>query len=300
MKFGTLVLALIAANVKSGIAKRTKHAPSHGQYEEWLDVPLDDSKNPYRTYDVYKAKEPRKGVLIVDIHGGAYILSSHHDNYEFALELLKGGYDVALLDYTPNDGKKDTADLFADAVDGFIHLLAHRKEYGLEDEAIVLTGDSAGGHFALLLAEALCDKELAKKLGLELPKVRLQSVMLNCPVYDFAPIGFDTMRKGAMKRMFGPNFDDMAARELLSPRTHIASLSVPLFVSTCKHDFLRQQSLLLEQDCRKLGKEIKFVDIQSEDKRIAHVHNVLAVNLPESIRVNQAMMDFASPVKEKE
>jgi len=300
MKFGTLVLALIAANVKSGIAKRAKHAPSHGQYEEWLDVPIDDSKNPYRAYDVYKAKEPRKGVLVVDIHGGAYMLSSHHDNYELALEFLKGGYDVALLDYTPNDGKKDTADLFHDAVDGFIHLLAHRKEYGLEDETIVLTGDSAGGHFALLLAEALCDKELAKKLDLELPKGRLQSVMLNCPVYDFAPIGFDTMRKRAMKRMFGPNFDDMVARKLLSPRTHIASLSVPLFVSTCKHDFLRQQSLLLEQDCRKLGKEIKFVDIPSEDRRIAHVHNVLAVNLPESIRVNQAMMDFASPVKEKE
>ena len=300
MKFGKFVLALVAINVKRGIAKRIKDAPGHGLYEEWLDVPIDDSKNPYRTYDVYKAKEPRKGVLIVDIHGGAYMLSSHHDNYPFALEFLKDGFDVALLDYRPNDGKRDTLDLFRDMVDGFNHMLAHRKEYGIEDDEIVITGDSAGGHFALLLAEALCDEEVAKKLGIELPKVRLQSVMLNCPVYDFAPIGFDAMRKGAMKRMFGPRFDDMAARELLSPHTHIASLSVPLFVSTCKHDFLRQQSLLLEQDCKKLGKEIQLVDIPSEDRRVSHVHNVLAVNLPESIRVNQAMMDFASPVKEKE
>lgn len=56
MKFGTLVLALIAANVKSGIAKRAKHAPSHGQYEEWLDVPIDDSKTPIAPTTFIKPK----------------------------------------------------------------------------------------------------------------------------------------------------------------------------------------------------------------------------------------------------
>ena len=294
MKFGKFVLALLAISVKKGIAKRIKGAPGHGLYEEWLDVPIDDSKDPYRTYDVYKAKDPRKGILVVDIHGGAYMLSSHHDNYPFALEFLKDGFDVALLDYRPNDGKRDTLDLFRDMVDGFNHMLAHRKEYGIEDDEIIITGDSAGGHFALLLVEALCDEEVAKKLGIELPKVRLRSVMVNCPVYDFAPIGFDSMRKSALKRMFGPRYADMERRGLVSPRTHIESLSVPLLASTCKHDFLRQQSVLLDHDCQKLGKEIKFIDLPSDDKRVAHVHNVLALDLPASIRVNQAMRDFAS------
>jgi len=78
----------------------------------------------------------------------------------------------------------------------------------------------------------------------------------------------------------------------MSPRTYIGSYDGPLFVSTCTNDFIRQQSLLLKADCDSLSRPLEFVDISSDDKKVAHVHNVTNLSLPESIQVNAAMAAF--------
>lgn len=298
MKVGGFIVRLLALYCKISNKKRKKKHPPYGEYDMKLDVPyIEDGTFDHR-YDVFYAKENRKNCLIIDIHGGAYMFSTRKDNYHFATIFLKEGFDVICLDYAPNNGKKDTKDLLDDIVFALNHIFAHLEEFGFAKESIVLTGDSAGGHFALLLAEAIEDKDVAKQLGYEFPDVPLKAVMINCPVYDFGNVT-KNMKAGANRRMFGPRWRINEPFVLISPRTYLEKLRMPLFLSTCTNDFLRSQSLLLAEDMKGKTTPFTFLDVESDKPEIGHVHNVIEPELEESTKVNKAMINFVLEALEK-
>lgn len=76
----------------------------------------------------------------------------------------------------------------------------------------------------------------------------------------------------------------------LSPRTYINGFSCPLFVSTCKRDFVRIQAEYLKADCDSLGLSLEYLDIDSDKRKVGHVHNVTNPTLPESRLVNESMI----------
>ena len=122
---------------------------------------------------------------------------------------------------------------------------------------------------------------------------RTQGVMLNCPAYDFASFADGSgFSKDALAWFIGPRYKDRPYLETISPRTFIGSYSGPLFVSTCTNDFIRSQALLVKSDCDSLGRKVDFVDIESQDRRVGHVHNVTSLDLPESREVNSRMLGF--------
>lgn len=293
MKIGRLVIDILKINSYRGAKKRRKLFPPYGKYEkEYINIPYIDDGNPQHTFDIVVATENRKNICLIDIHGGAYIFGEHKDNYIFGDVFIKDGFDFVNVDYEPNNGKMDTKDLVDDIAKNLNYLFSHLKEYGLENDTFAITGDSAGGHFALLLSELLLDKEYAKELGYEFPDVKLTACLANCPVYDFVHIADGNLSKSGKKRMLGPNYDDIKALESLCPKTHVKSLTCPVFVSTCKKDFLRGQSFLLEEDMKKQGNIFKLIDIDSDKKGVGHVHNVLHPDHPLSIQVNEEMKKF--------
>ena len=291
MKSGKVSLNLLKFFINRSIAKRRKTYPPH-TFREKINIPYINDGNEQHTYDVYLANEEnRKHVCVINIHGGAYILGRHFDNYPFGYEMLKEGYDVVLIDYQFNNGKIDTLDLLKDCATNLRHLFDNLEEYGLEKDQFVMTGDSAGGHFALLLSEAIISKEVASIIGLDLPKFDVKAILLNCPVYDFTNLGVGVLSNGGMKRMLGPKYNDKEHLKTLSPKTYISSINVPLFVSTCKLDFIKAESLKLNEDMK--GKKgYAFLEIDSDDKRVDHVHNVTRPQLEESKTVNNAMARF--------
>ena len=295
MKINRLVVEILIPTVKRGIRNRRKTFPPMGVFKEFLDVPYIDDGDSYHQYDVFLATENRKNVCILDIHGGSYLFSGHRDNYNFAYEFLKEGYDFICLDYKPNDGKRDTKDLVSDCVLNLNHIYEHLKDYGLENDQFVMTGDSAGGHFALLLSEMMENKNMQELLGFNLHNFNLKAVLLNCPVYDFEWTGYNRMTHGAMKRMFGKHYS-LEKMRLLSPREYFKDFKLPIFLSTCKRDFIRHESLKLIDDMSQKDNRFMLVDIDSDDKRIEHVHNVIAPYLEESKRVNQKMLEFIETI----
>ncbi len=98
------------------------------------------------------------------------------------------------------------------------------------------------------------------------------------------------LNKSGLKRLIGPNYDDNEAKALISPKEHIDLLDVPIFVSTCKKDFIRQETISLINDLAKLGKQHSVVDIKEKD--VGHVHNVTNPNNKSSIIVNNEMIKF--------
>ena len=292
MKISRLALNFVRSWILRDIKARRKNYPPRDEYRHFIDVPYIDDKNKHHTYDVYLANESnRKHCCFIDIHGGSYIFGEHQDNYPYAKVLLDAGFDVVLVDYIPNNGKIDIEDIFKDCASNLQHLFANLQEFDLKNDKFVITGDSAGGHLALLLSIAIQNKEVREKLGLDLPEFDPIATVVACPVYDFENIGVGSMRPGALKRMLGPKYNDKAHLAKFSPKTYIEYHHIPLFLSTCKNDFIRPESISLNKDMS--GKEgYQFIDINSDDKNIDHVHNITKIYLKESIEVNNAIVAF--------
>lgn len=258
--------------------------------EKKIAVPYVDNGEPGQVMDIYYAdKAIRKDAVLVDIHGGFYFAGRRDNNREFASVFLKEGYDVVLLEYRLNNGVRDVSDELADCAAGLDYLAIHAAELGLNPDRMFLTGDSAGGHLALYMAEGAGDESLPVR-----PEVfKPLGVLLSCPAYDFATYGDSKLfSNGALKWFIGPRYTDKEWMKSVSPRTFIGSYSGPLFVSTCTNDFIRSQSLLIKADRDSLSCPLEFVDIPSKDKKVGHVHNVVKTDLPESREVNARMIAF--------
>ena len=258
--------------------------------EKRIGVPYVEGGDPAQVLDIYYAdKSVRKDAVLIDIHGGFYVAGQRENNRNFASVFLKDGYDVVLLEYRLNDGKRDVGDELADCAAGLDYLASHAAELGLNKDRMFLTGDSAGGHLALYMAEGTEDESMPIR-----PKVfEAQGVLINCPAYHFASFGeSESFSKSALAWFIGPRYQDKEWMTSVSPRTFIGSYHGPLLVSTCTLDFIRSQSLLIKADCDSLARPLEFVDIASEDKRVSHVHNVVAPSLPESAEVNAKMVAF--------
>ena len=249
-----------------------------------------ENGDPAQVLDIYYAdKAVRKGAVLIDIHGGFYVGGRRENNRAFVSVFLKEGYDVVLLEYRLNDGQRDVSDELADCAAGLDYLAIHADELGLDKDCMFLTGDSAGGHLALYMAEGAEDRSLPVHPAVFVSR----GALLNCPAYDFASFAnAGSFTKSAMAWYLGPRYEDKEWMTSMSPRTFIGSYHGPLFVSTCTNDFIRSQSLLIKADCDALARPLNFVDISSEDKKVGHVHNVTDIDLPESQEVNARMIEF--------
>lgn len=261
-----------------------------------IGVPYVCDGTPSQVLDIYYAdKAVRKDAVLIDIHGGFYVAGKRQNNRGFASVFLKGGYDVVLVEYRVNDGTLDVSAGLSDCAAALDYLASNAGEFGLNKDRMFLTGDSAGGHLALYMAEGSEDSAVPVR-----PKVfKPKGVLLNCPAYDFASFADgDGFTKEALAWFIGPRYEDKAYLESLSPRTFVGSYAGPLFVSTCKNDFIRGQALMLKQDCDSIGRKIEFLDIPADDKKVGHVHNVINQELPESKTVNNRMLEFMNDILE--
>ena len=292
MKVGKFLVNLMKRAIEKNVKDRKRNEDLTG-FEIEYNIPYLNDNNEYHVFDYVHAKGQKNNICVIDIHGGSYMFCRCHDNLYYASKYALEGFDVLCLDYQPNDGKKgSTKDLIDDAVKGIIYIFNHKKDLGLENHRFVLTGDSAGGHISLLIAEAISDPIFAKQLGYDFNVVKIDAVLVNSPAYDFANLGRDRLTKSGLKRMFGPEYDNEELNKLISPKEHIESLRMPIFVSTSKLDFIREQPLLLKADLERLNLKHQFIDIDSDDKNAIHVHNVIYPNTAESLKVNHAMFDF--------
>ena len=259
-------------------------------YANRIGVPYVENGEPEQVVDIlFAGPENRKDAVVIDIHGGFYIAGKREFNRIFAEVFLKEGFDVVLVEYRLNDRERDVSDELRDCAAALDFLSVHAGELGLNKDRMFLTGDSAGGHLALYMAEGSENSSMPVRPEAFKP----MGVLVNCPAYDFGQYGESDGYTEDFKGWFlGPRYKDKEYLQSLSPRTFIGSYTGHLFLSTCTNDFIRSESLKLKADCDALSREIVFVDIASDDRKVGHVHNVSHPDLPESREVNAAMIAF--------
>ena len=292
MKIGKIAVNILGYRINRINLKKRKKFVGLNDYSFKLDEPYINDGSVHHQMDIFLAKENRNNICVIDIHGGAYILCEHRDNFPLAYKFVEKGFDFITIDYLPNDGKRTTKDLLDDCYICIKYIYEHLKDYHIENDTFVITGDSAGGHFALVIAEAADDKEYAERLGYNFDGIDFKVALLNCPVFDFVNLGKDALRRSGNIRLFGKDYDNVEARQLICPKYNFKSLKTPLFVSTCHLDFLRNESMMLKECLETFPYPHRFVDINSHKKKVNHSHNVLRPNMEESVKVNSEMMDF--------
>lgn len=110
-------------------------------------------------YDVYTPDGAEDLPCVVIIHGGGWSANDEDIMRGLARELARGGkYVVFSVDYRwigtlDGDATGNTmAGLIEDVFGAIAHIMEHAREYGADPTRIAVTGDSAGGHLAAVVA----------------------------------------------------------------------------------------------------------------------------------------------------
>ena len=113
--------------------------------EEWQY-----GENPYQSVALYPAEKPR-GELIVMIHGGGWTNGYKEWMAFCAPALTARGITAASLGYRLAPSHLWPAG-FEDVADGVAEIYRRAGEFGADKDRIFVSGHSAGGHLAALLA----------------------------------------------------------------------------------------------------------------------------------------------------
>lgn len=111
----------------------------------------------YITFFKPSCKVYEKAPVYFNIPGGGWHSATRESAIDFCKksihDLRAKGVAVAIIDYrTYNQDKVSMREVIEDCQDALKYIVCHEKELGIDKEKICLTGHSAGGHLALMLA----------------------------------------------------------------------------------------------------------------------------------------------------
>ena len=185
-----------------------------------------------RSFDLYlPAKSNVRPPLLIFVHGGFWLLTD--DEYRIgpslAENLVKDGVAVALVRYrlAPSHRHPAQAQDIAAAV---ARLAKDADKYGFDAKRIFLSGHSAGGHLASLIA--LDKSYLAKQ---SLPTSTVAGVISFSGLYNLAPPwSVSDSQKLATEKTFG---DDPAILKRASPIHYVRTEAPPFLILGALADF---------------------------------------------------------------
>lgn len=185
-----------------------------------------------RSFDLYlPAKSNAKPPLLIFVHGGFWLLPD--DEYRIgpslAENLVNDGVAVALVRYRLAPSHRHPAQA-QDVAAAVARLAKDADKYGFDAKRIFLSGHSAGGHLASLIA--LDKSYLAEQ---KLTGNTVAGVISFSGLYDLAPSWIvSTNQKVATEKTFGR---DPAVLKRASPVHYVRADAPPFLIITAFADF---------------------------------------------------------------
>ena len=256
--------------------------------EEITDIAYIDDGHWGHLLDVYYPQGTTQPLpVIIDVHGGGFTYGDKDLNKLYNLYLASLGFTVFNLSYriapeTRFDGQiKD--------VSAALHwIAAHGAEYPCDMENVFITGDSAGGLFAMLLPLIDRSPALQTIYGLKPCGLNFRAIGLVSPAL--------TITKGAAivltKAVFGKGYRKWEGFRCLDMHT-IPDLEQlpPCYLVTSKKDFVEKHSLEFAQILQKKGVDYELHD-WPEGEKLGHVFSVLYPTMEESVQTSAEMTAF--------
>ncbi|QCQ90854.1 alpha/beta hydrolase [Rhodococcus sp. SGAir0479] len=184
--------------------------------------------------DVYHRRDtPTNAPVLLQIHGGGWVTGSKdHQGVPLMLEMASRGWVGAAINYPLSPRSVWPAHLIA-IKRAVAWLRENAATYGGDPDFIAVTGGSAGGHLAAMLA--LTAGESGLQPGFEDADTSVQACAPHYGVYDFAgETGIKAVRQrvqsGLMPLVLGKQARFPEDYEAASPLAHLRADAPPFFV----------------------------------------------------------------------
>jgi acetyl esterase/lipase len=133
----------------------------HGDVERIRDIPYVDDENPRHRLDLYRREDLEQGApVLLQIHGGAWMIG---EKGQQALPLMNHmaarGWLCVAINYRLSPRATWPAHLI-DCKLAMKWIREHAADYGGDPDFVVVTGGSAGGHLAAMMALTSDDASL--------------------------------------------------------------------------------------------------------------------------------------------
>ena len=122
------------------------------------------SKYKNNKMDIYTSKNAKGTIFYV--HGGGYAFGDKSEREEFLFRYVKAGYNVINVNYqlTPDIRYPETLEQVNDAL---TFITENAKDYNINLNKMVFSGDSAGGQLTGQLINIMNNKEYAEEVGVK-------------------------------------------------------------------------------------------------------------------------------------
>jgi acetyl esterase/lipase len=194
------------------------------------------------------AADPRPAVVLV--HGGGWMMGHAVMHQRHAAQLAADGFVALTINYRLVQEAVGPAGL-DDARAAVRWVRANASELGVDPARVGITGGSAGGHIAAMVAATS---------GAD-PAAEVQAAVLWYPVVDLrmpsAPEATRQMMSSAIAQFVGAAGDD--AKVALSPAAHVAAGHPPVMTLVGDGDFITPAG-----DCKMLHDRYEEAGVQHE------------------------------------
>lgn len=259
----------------------------------WLTENVDyfgDGKAIHRMdifYPCDYTEEPTERLpVLINIHGGGFLLGKKEVNRLFCADMSKWGFVVFCLEY-PLAPEADISEIFRDLTVGINRVAEIAGDYGADPSQFYLCGDSAGAYLCTYLAAMQNEPEIARAFCVQPIRPRIHALGLQSGMFytrkkDKIGIFLPNIiyGKGWRKKAFYPYIDPE------NPKL-IRSLP-PCFLLTSKNDFLCNYSIQFAAALKKNGIKHRLLCVSAE-KELPHAFATL---MPETFEGEQANMDM--------
>lgn len=258
---------------------------------------LGDS-NPNHNLDLHSPKNASGNLpVLMMIHGGGYTQCDKFINDAYSKLFASKGYRVVNINYTLQP-EADFLEVMREIFEALHWIEDNAQKYGFDCSRLFVTGDSAGGHYAMLTTAIQNSVQLQKYYQVRPLACGIRGVVANCPMTDLYPAkdGKDATSRFLRRYVLKKHVKD---------ETYIKNISIPhLLEKTDLSGIMiiasKTDPLLYEEDARlhKILEEAGVSHIYKEyvgkEHALGHVFNVLDPEWEESQEACQDMDDYFS------
>lgn len=246
-------------------------------------VDLAYGEHPQQVLDVYYpvgTKEPLP--TIVSVHGGGYVYGDKELYQFYCMDLAQRGFTVVNFSYRLAPESRYPAQI-EDVNSAVTYACAHAGELYIDPDEMFFVGDSAGAQLLSQYAAAVTNPAYAQILHLEIPRMHMRAIALNCGMYELSD------RDSLMRCYLTKKVVDYG--EELQVLDHINADYPPAFVMSAAGDFLYEMAAPMSKLLIERGVENELHLYGSEANKLGHVFH-LNIRSEEAQKCNEEECAF--------
>lgn len=289
-----LVVKFIRKTQNSNIEKALKKRRTMYDVDTVYNLNYQNDCDVNHMLDVYSPKGvTEKLPVIVEVHGGGYFACEKMVNELHGKYFANKGFQVVNINYTlypEADFKQELQEIYS----VFDWIKTNTEKYQFDVNRVYFTGDSAGGHLALLVAAIEHGRSLQEFYSLK--PFGIKAIAATCPIFDL-----DSVRnpqgpfwKLTNRIMVHGTKEEEELYHYASIPQILDKCNFPsVFIVTTKADVtFYPETSRLHKLLESKGIQHEYQEFESTENELDHVFNVTYPEYVESIQANDAIIKY--------